>query len=189
MTKHGLLSPKQQNKEYVVQYIGKCTNCKLRCSKCRACIHMYTCSCLDSVTHTAVCKHIHLIHIKEGDRLNNIEDDMTQTSIFANKGCSNALNSDQYLSQILRNTSTTNTIQTANDQATSKLHQIQAQVSQCDDMDALKSVIHHLDCAIVTINAMTNHPIQKLSVTKHVPPNTNKDSILPKMYVNRLIKL
>ena len=40
-------------------------------------IHMHTCSFLDSVTHTTVCKHIHLIHIKEGDRLNNMEDDMT----------------------------------------------------------------------------------------------------------------
>ena len=123
---------------------------------------MYTCSYLDSVTHTTVCKHVHLIHIKEGNSLINMEDDMT-------------LKSDQYFSQILRNTSTTNTIQTAKDQATSKLHQIQAQVSQCDDMDALKSVIHHLDCAIGTINAMTNHPIQKLSVTKHIPPNTNKE--------------
>ena len=89
---------------------------------------MYTCSCLDSVTHTTVCKHIHLIHIKEGNRLNNMEDAMTQTSVFANKGCSNALKSDQYFSQILRNTSITNTIQTTKDQATSKLHQIQAQV-------------------------------------------------------------
>ena len=149
-----VISQTTKHKEYVVQYIGKCTTCKLRCSKCRACIHMYTCSCLDSVTHTTVCKHVHLIHIKEGNRLNNMEDDMTQTSVFANKGCSNALKSDQYFSQILRNTSTTNTIQTAKDQATSKLHQIQAQVLQCDDMDALKSVIHHLDCAIGTINAM-----------------------------------
>ena len=120
---------------------------------------MYTCSCLDSVTHTTVCKHIHLIHIKEGNRLINMEDDMTQTSVFANKWCSNALKSDQYFSQILRNTSTTNTIQTAKDQATSKLHQIQAQASQCDDMDALKSVSYLLDCAIGIINAMTNHPI------------------------------
>ena len=96
---------------------------------------MYTCSCLVSVTHTTVCKHIHLIHIK-GDRLNNMEDDVTQTSVFANKGCSNALKSDQYFSQILQNTSTTNTIQTKKHQATSKLYQIQAQVSQCDDMDA-----------------------------------------------------
>ena len=34
------------------------TTCKLRCCKCRACIHMYTYSCLDGVTHTTVCNYI-----------------------------------------------------------------------------------------------------------------------------------
>ena len=39
---------------YQVKYQSQCTKCKLRCFKCSA---MYTCTCLDSVTHTTVCKH------------------------------------------------------------------------------------------------------------------------------------
>ena len=34
-------------------------SCKLRCAACDVCIHMYNCSCVDSVVHTTICKHIH----------------------------------------------------------------------------------------------------------------------------------
>ena len=48
-------SQKQKGTECTVQRISDCTTCKLRCSYCNACIHMYTCTCLDCVTHTTVC--------------------------------------------------------------------------------------------------------------------------------------
>ena len=171
-----VISQTTTNKKYTVQYIAKCTTCELRCSKCNTCIHMYTCSCLDSVTHTTVCKHIHLIHLLEGERYNSMGDGgTTQISVLPNKRCNNALASNEYFSHILRNKLTSTTIQSAKDQATLKLHHIQAQISQCDNIQALKSVIHHLNCAIGTVNAMTKHPIQTLSVSKHISPNTKMD--------------
>ena len=55
-------SEKQAGMGYTVRQISDCSTCRLRCSNCSACIHMYTCTCLDSITHTTVCKHIHFIH-------------------------------------------------------------------------------------------------------------------------------
>ena len=101
---------------------------------------MYTCTCLDSVTHTTVCKYIHSIQIL-GDRLNNTSD-TTQSLVVANTGCRTHL---PYLLKTMQHLNYN--------------YEIQAQISQCDNMDTLKSVIHHPNCAIGTINAMTKHPV------------------------------
>ena len=46
----------------VLKQKGSC-ECKLHCRICNACIHMYTCTCIDSMIHTTVCKHIHIIDL------------------------------------------------------------------------------------------------------------------------------
>ena len=35
--------------------------CKLRCSTCDICIHMYSCTCMDATLHSTICKHVHLL--------------------------------------------------------------------------------------------------------------------------------
>ncbi|XP_050300050.1 uncharacterized protein LOC126738662 isoform X2 [Anthonomus grandis grandis] len=35
--------------------------CKLKCSSCLFCVHMYTCNCMDFVVNYNMCKHIHKI--------------------------------------------------------------------------------------------------------------------------------
>ena len=42
--------------------------CKLKCRFCNACAHMYTCTCLDACINTTVCKHMHLIHMRQPQR-------------------------------------------------------------------------------------------------------------------------
>ena len=37
------------------------SSCELVYTECRACIHLYTCTCADSTIHFNLCKHIHLI--------------------------------------------------------------------------------------------------------------------------------
>ena len=32
------------------------------CSHCHNCIYQYSCTCMDSLIHRTVCKHIHLVH-------------------------------------------------------------------------------------------------------------------------------
>ncbi len=49
--------------EYTVkQNQSSCTHqCSVRCSECRICVHQYTCTCMDHLTLSTICKHIHLI--------------------------------------------------------------------------------------------------------------------------------
>ena len=55
----------QSNKETYYSIIKSHTHCscKLKCSQCGACSHMYNCSCIDYALHSTVCKHIHLVQI------------------------------------------------------------------------------------------------------------------------------
>ena len=48
----------------IVQLADSGCTCKLFCSHCAACVHMYTCSCIDSAIHNTVCKHSHLVHME-----------------------------------------------------------------------------------------------------------------------------
>lgn len=39
---------------------------------CGACVHMYTCSCLDATLHYTVCKHVHLVQMKIAESSKNV---------------------------------------------------------------------------------------------------------------------
>ena len=36
--------------------------CSSKCSNCNICVHTYTCSCVDFLLYSTICKHIHLVH-------------------------------------------------------------------------------------------------------------------------------
>lgn len=51
---------------HTVQTTSKvCSGCELHCEYCKACHNMYTCSCLDHVTHAHMCKHIHAVALQQ----------------------------------------------------------------------------------------------------------------------------
>ena len=49
---------------YTVERMLDECSCKLHCGTCKACAHMYSCTCLDASLQTTVCKHIHFVHIR-----------------------------------------------------------------------------------------------------------------------------
>lgn len=48
---------------YILQQLQETCSCKLNCSVCHACVHMYLCTCMDATIHNTVCKHVHLLHM------------------------------------------------------------------------------------------------------------------------------
>ena len=53
--------------KYSVQIIKDSCDCRMKCTTCGACVHMYICSCIDYVVHYTVCKHTHLVHSLKSD--------------------------------------------------------------------------------------------------------------------------
>lgn len=53
--------------------------CPLTCLECNACVHSFSCTCLDSGLHNTICKHIHLvIQIYNPVRHNTTDHDSNQ---------------------------------------------------------------------------------------------------------------
>jgi len=50
---------------YLVKKQLDSCSCHLRCSTCDVCVHMYSCTCMDYLIHSTVCKHIHLVNIHQ----------------------------------------------------------------------------------------------------------------------------
>lgn len=48
---------------YTVEKILDKCSCALKCGKCNACVHLYSCTCMDFLIHSTVCKHIHFVKI------------------------------------------------------------------------------------------------------------------------------
>ena len=54
-------SAKDGSIKYTIKLTMETCDCKLRCSTCETCVHMYMCSCVDSTLYATVCKHAHVI--------------------------------------------------------------------------------------------------------------------------------
>ncbi|XP_067138909.1 uncharacterized protein [Centruroides vittatus] len=44
-----------------VSMVKENCECQMICNECKSCIHMYTCTCIDSAIKFNMCKHIHLV--------------------------------------------------------------------------------------------------------------------------------
>ncbi|CAL4116745.1 unnamed protein product [Meganyctiphanes norvegica] len=52
-------SASKENVVYEVENLGTCEFCRDRCPTCKACRHMFSCTCIDAVHH--LCKHAHAV--------------------------------------------------------------------------------------------------------------------------------
>ena len=69
---------------YTVKLMKDMCTCDLRCSTCRACIHTYTCSCIDSTLHATVCKHAHAIAMMTANSTSDVSTSASQVDYFTN---------------------------------------------------------------------------------------------------------
>ena len=63
--------------EYTIHQLSEeCSeNCGMRCKECNICVHLYSCSCPDSILQHTICKHVHLIaRYRKQDELPNVQD-------------------------------------------------------------------------------------------------------------------
>ena len=137
---------------------------------------MYTCICLDSITHTTVCKHIHFIHKSRHEEHQEISKDSIE------KTCTNndIKWDNQYFTTILGSCSSkTQNILLVREQATVKASQLSALISDCTSTDTLIAAMAHLNSAIGIMNALSrNYNTESLPKVKSICPNANKDKQL-----------
>ena len=142
----------------------ECT-CPLSCATCGACIHMYTCSCIDQALHSTVCKHIHIVH-----SLNTGNASIDDVEFAPPPDCDSALlplqhyvingnNPISYKSKVLENLSVLNSL-----------------IDNCNDDSILKAVSGHISSAVNVLSALQDNPGEHFKVTKKCAPNTNNET-------------
>ncbi|KAH1008338.1 uncharacterized protein LOC109535894 isoform X1 [Dendroctonus ponderosae] len=153
-------------------------NCKIICQECDACLHQYSCTCIDSSVRYNMCKHIHLVctHEKhlldENCTLNDIQemdiDQADDTVVIQESTCENEIE---------------DLVSKENRRDISKLdqdklylkHWVCAQidrVSTVPEFIKVKDIIAPVEAALNTIKVYNSRPCKK---TRKSPHNKNID--------------
>ena len=170
----GWMVPSQRDGSihYTIRLANKTCDCKLSCANCHACVHMYTCTCMDATLHATVCKHVHLVK-------------MTTITTACKDHASpktGTCNTLQYFSNLFEDTKSTDCkLSTLRLQVQHQIDELNTLVRSCQHADALKASTQHLASAITVIKAIektTNSNPAVLSRKRHYAPNKNVEKQL-----------
>ena len=144
---------------YVLQRLKQECDCSLRCSMCYACIHMYSCTCLDATLHSTVCKHIHLLCMQKPKEIENsvseqkddtleneseredIQVDISNEEKEITEGMETdeQFNTHEYFSKLLH-TDPTNDHNFIGSNISDLANEVVSLVQSCHDIDIMKTV-------------------------------------------------
>ena len=155
-------SVKSPSHFYTIAKMQENCNCKVCCAECQICPHSYTCSCMDSLLHTTICKHVHLVH-------------MTYGSPIANTTIIQSDDNYSYFETLLTRPITDSTLTSAKEFLNSKLQETEICVSRCQNLDAIKSATKHIQAAISVMSTMEQKTPSVLPIKRKVSPNENSE--------------
>ena len=141
-----------------LQYAECLHACSLCCPDCNVCVHMYTCTCADSLIGATICKHIHLIARYVSHKPSSIKSD----NQFLLENLKNGLNDD---------------MDSLRKQVHTEVLALAAHVHLIKNIDVLKSIRSNMRSAtnlIKTDEAMSKpHPLPLNNTNpsnKHIQP-------------------
>jgi len=120
-------------------------SCQLRCKLCNICVHQSSCDCIDSVLHSTICKHIHLICMKylipAGGTHSNPAPKLPQPD-----------DSREYFSALLA-PEISSTIMTARNQFRCQVDNLLQEISHCTDATTVNTATRQLIVITQTVTA------------------------------------
>ena len=160
-----IVSQSARGETYLIREMVTDCMCKQRCIKCNLCVHMYSCSCMDSAIHATICKHVHLMRLQLSDSESTHHNPEHHDDP---KTCSAILPLENYTAGV-------GTDSAVREKAINeKLLLLTSMVDSCSNSDALGAVSKHLDSAIGVLQArITYATTSKLDVCKRPAPNEN----------------
>ena len=161
---------------YIVCRINDVCTCKLSCRSCGACVHMYTCSCMDAILHATVCKHSHLVHMrtKPGHHpLTPAQDTATMPKYFSNLFKQPSSDLLDFKQQVQKQTD-----------------ELRTATAACQHLGALQASIKHIQAAVTLLKAVARQTetVHVLPQKRKCPPNKNSDT-QPKFFSTKKQKI
>ena len=134
---------------YTVKLIHKTCNCKLRCSNCTVCIHLYSCTCMDATLHSTVCKHVHLVQmLTENENAKDHTVTHTQTNL-------------EYFSNLL-DTERNNEVLKLQQNVLRKIDEATLLLKKCEQVNALKTASKHITSAVIVLKSIRDPCVREL---------------------------
>ena len=156
----------QPNTSYSVKRLIESCECNMRCKQCNICKHSFTCTCLDSILHSTICKHIHLVVLRG------------RACRVQNEVCSE--NSSQFVpSQIKHPQTQDQSVRILKSTLHSLTSELQLYIKDCNEVNTLKVLKQRLNSDIGLLTALINTPPGQTSLTPttSISPNTNNKTI------------
>ena len=165
-------SQHQDDVFYHVKRLTNSCNCKLSCTACKACVHQYSCSCLDATIHTTVCKHIHLVHMMFNSKNSTLQLDTDEQE---------QMSTDDFAKYFHHRGTIALQLPQLKESVQCKMNELQILIQECTDSDALNTVSKHLQNAITVVKAMQQQSqteAKVLPIKRHYAPNANHEKQL-----------
>ena len=138
-----------------------------RCKPCGIFTHTFTCTCLDSILHSTICKHIHLVILGgDADKVHNEGFIENHPHVLLSQVKHPQATCDHNL-RTLRNT------------VQSLTSEIQLHIKDCSDANALQVLKQCLYSDIGVFTALINTSTSQTSLTPttEIVPNTNHQTL------------
>ena len=164
----------------VIRSQVKC-NCLLKCLQCKACSHEYNCSCVDYALHSTVCKHIHLVQIRNHfEQSGSVvrQSESTDAAEFSDKRYAENsfhFNTADHFAAVLQQPQHCIKVDTAKVEIGKMLQTIESKVNSCFDQGELNVVKKHLQSAISSMEAhetCSTNKAKALQEQSHPAPNS-----------------
>ena len=153
-----LVTSSDKTSDYTVtRQLETCPHkCLIRCLECDICVHEYTCTCLDHLIQSTICKHIHLVA-----QYCNLSHGMKKAS-----SCTTQPNKDTTM--LLKSLQSDRCIeyQEKIGKVRRKLLCLQALIEKCTNIAALDATEQLVDRALIVID-LPNQPAQFGSALNH----------------------
>ena len=158
-----LTSQQNTTVQYEIQKLTNNCSCNLSCTTCGACIHMYSCTCMDSTLHATVCKYSHVLHM-EVCSASKVSQPAPQAKPIQHS-CTAAVKQFQRKD-----------LNTTKADVLENMQLLQSKVHSCTGNDILKAANTNIKAALSIITASEKHkPCVTVETKKRPPPNTNHD--------------
>lgn len=149
-------------------------DCRLRCINCKACIHMYRCTCIDASIKWNMCKHIHLVCTKLNEAMTDqngvIDKDTESLVIDAN------VEEDEKLA-ILKEVGSKETTDTSESlqkkQLKEQFDRIMGNLNTPEDFKLAKQLLNNLETTLTAVKQKSNISLitkTKCNVNKNIQP-------------------
>ena len=164
-----VMSLSKPETKYIIQRKLASCDCKLNCSSCKVCTHMFSCTCLDSILHSTVCKHVHLLVIENKENVTTkvsppvascSEIDLCATPT---PGTTSSTQPHNHLSYVRK-------------AMTSDVSELLLLMSRSSNIESFNAAKTHLKAAISIFKVMDQVGTPPSSQKKrYVPPNANHE--------------